>query len=153
MWLSSRCSPEPAPVERADRRERHNDPVTTYRLAEAAEILGVSDDTLRRWAEAGRFPVTEDEDGRKAVEGPALALFATEVSGEPDANGQSSARNRFPGIVTRVVRGDVMSQVEVQSGSHRLVSLISTEAVDELGLAPGAPAVASVKSTNVVIEV
>lgn len=124
-----------------------------YRFAAAASLLGVSDDTLRRWADAGRFPTTEDEDGRRAVEGPVLATFASELAGEPDANGQSSARNRFPGIVTRVLRGDVMSQVEVQSGRHRLVSLISTEAVDELGLAPGAPAVASVKSTNVVVEV
>lgn len=124
-----------------------------YRFSAAADLLGVSDDTLRRWAEAGRFPTTEDEDGRRAIEGPALAAFAVELAGDPDGNGQSSARNRFPGIVTRVKRGDVMSQVELQSGRHRLVSLISTEAVDELGLVPGAPATASVKSTNVVVEI
>jgi molybdopterin-binding protein len=132
---------------------RYRPQMHLYRFSAAAALLGISDDTLRRWAEAGRFPTTEDEDGRRAIEGPALAAFAVELAGEPDANGQSSARNRFHGIVTRVVRGDVMSQVELQSGRHRLVSLISTEAVDELGLVPGAPATATVKSTNVVIEV
>lgn len=123
-----------------------------YRLSTAAQLLGVSDDTLRRWIEAGRLPSTDD-DGRRAVEGAALAAFAVELAGDPQGPHGTSARNRFPGIVTRVKRGDVMSQVEVQSGPHRLVSLISTEAVDDLGLEPGAPAVASVKSTNVVIEV
>ena len=123
-----------------------------YRLAAAADLLGVSDDTLRRWAEAGRIATTEDADGRRAVDGTDLAAFAVQLAGDTDGPHPSSARNRFPGIVTRVVRGDVISQVEVQSGRHRLVSLISTEAVDELGLVPGAPAVATVKSTNVVVE-
>ncbi|MDP3714075.1 MAG: TOBE domain-containing protein [Mycobacteriales bacterium] len=124
----------------------------TYRLAAAAALLGVSDDTVRRWADTGRLPVTTDAGGRRVVEGTALAAFAVAQAGEPEGSRHSSARNRFEGIVTRVVRGDVVSQVEVQSGPHRLVSIVSTEAVDALGLEPGAPAVASVKSTNVVVE-
>lgn len=124
----------------------------TYRLAAAAALLGVSDDTVRRWADSGRLPVTTDPSGRRVVEGVALAAFAVEQAGAPEGSRHSSARNRFEGIVTRVVRGDVVSQVEVQSGPHRLVSLVSTESVDALGLEPGAPAVASVKSTHVVVE-
>jgi molybdopterin-binding protein len=123
-----------------------------FRLSAAARLLGVSDDTLRRWADAGRVSAVLDEEGRRAVAGTELAALAVELAGDPDQPQGSSARNRFPGIVTRVVRGDVMSQVELQCGPHRLVSLISTEAVDELGLEPGVPATASIKSTNVVVE-
>ena len=123
-----------------------------YRLSAAAALLGVSDDTLRRWADAGRLPTTADEEGRRVVDGRELAALAVALAGDPTGPPGTSARNRFPGIVTRVQRGDVVSQVEVQSGPHRLVSLLTTEAVDELGLAPGTPAVASVKSTNVVVE-
>ena len=124
----------------------------TYRLSAAATVLGVSDDTLRRWVDAGRLPSRTDDAGRRVVLGTDLAAFAATVAGDPAGPGDTSARNRFEGIVTRVLRGDVMSQVEVQSGPHRLVSLISTEAVDALALEPGAPAVASVKATNVVVE-
>ena len=123
-----------------------------YRLTAAAHLLGVSDDTVRRWADAGRFPTTTDEEGRRVVDGPDLATFAVELAGDPDGPTTTSARNAFTGIVTRVVRGDVVSQVEVQSGPHRLVSLMTTESVDDLGLAPGVPATASVKSTHVVVE-
>ena len=124
----------------------------TYRLSVAAQLLNVSDDTLRRWADAGRFPTSLDDDGRRIIDGPDLAAFAVTLAGEPSSPVHTSARNRFEGIVTRVVRGDVVSQVEVQAGPHRLVSLLTTEAVDELGLAPGVAAAASVKSTNVVVE-
>jgi molybdopterin-binding protein len=124
----------------------------TYRLSAAAALLGVSDDTLRRWVEAGRLPSSTDEAGRRVVAGADLAAFAVAAAGDPTGPEATSARNRFHGIVTRVLRGDVMSQVEVQAGPHRLVSLISTEAVDALQLVPGAPAVASVKATNVVVE-
>jgi molybdopterin-binding protein len=123
-----------------------------YRLSSAAQLLGVSDDTVRRWADAGRLPTTVDHDGRRVVEGPALAAFAVELAGDPSGPTATSARNAFEGIVTRVVRGDVVSQVEVQSGPHRLVSLMTTESVEDLGLAPGTPARASVKSTHVVVE-
>ena len=123
-----------------------------YRLSEAARLLGVSDDTLRRWVEAGRLASSTDEAGRRVVDGAELAAFAVANAGDPSGPAGTSARNRFEGIVTRVVRGDVMSQVEIQSGPHRLVSLLSTEAVDDHGLQPGAPAAASVKATNVVVE-
>jgi molybdopterin-binding protein len=127
--------------------------VHTYRLTAAAQLLGVSDDTVRRWADAGRLPTTLDGEGRRVVDGADLAAFAVELAGSPDGPSTTSARNAFPGIVTRVVRGDVVSQVEVQSGPHRLVSLMTTESVDDLGLAPGVPARASVKATHVVVEV
>ena len=124
----------------------------TYRLSTAAQVLGVSDDTLRRWVEAGRLASSTDEAGRRVVDGAELAAFAVANAGDPTGPAGTSARNRFEGIVTRVVRGDVMSQVEIQSGPHRLVSLLSTEAVDALELQPGVPAAASVKATNVVVE-
>jgi molybdopterin-binding protein len=123
-----------------------------YRLVAAAQLLGVSDDTVRRWADSGRLPTTTDAEGRRVVEGSELAAFAVALAGDPDGPTATSARNAFPGIVTRVLRGDVVSQVEVQSGPHRLVSLMTTESVDALGLAPGVPARASVKSTHVVVE-
>jgi molybdopterin-binding protein len=123
-----------------------------YRLVAAAQLLGVSDDTVRRWADAGRLETTTDDEGRRVVDGATLAAFAVALAGDPEGPSGSSARNAFPGIVTRVLRGDVVSQVEVQSGPHRLVSLMTTESVDDLGLAPGVPARASVKSTHVVVE-
>jgi molybdopterin-binding protein len=125
----------------------------SYRLSAAAQLLGVSDDTVRRWADAGRFPTVRDEDGRRVVDGVALAAFAVSLAGDPSGPTATSARNAFPGIVTRVLRSDVVSQVEIQSGPHRLVSLMTTESVDALGLTPGAPATATVKSTNVVVEI
>lgn len=124
----------------------------TYRLSAAAHLLGVSDDTVRRWAEAGRLVTTDDAEGRRVIEGATLAAFAVALAGDPEGPHATSARNAFDGIVTRVLRGDVVSQVEVQSGPHRLVSLMTTESVDALGLVPGAPARASVKSTHVVVE-
>ena len=125
----------------------------TYRLSEVAQLLGVSDDTVRRWAEAGRLDTALDNEGRRVVSGPVLAAFAVAQAGDPTGPEQTSARNAFPGIVTRVLRGDVVSQVEVLSGQHRLVSLMTTESVDALGLEPGVRARASVKSTHVVVDV
>ncbi len=131
--------------------------MSTFRIREAAELLGVSDDTVRRWADAGRIP-TVTEAGRRTIDGADLARFAEELaaSGErPTVRAvvRESARNRFTGLVTRVVRDTVMAQVEMQSGPHRIVSLMSREAADELNLQPGSLAVASVKATNVVIEI
>ncbi len=126
-----------------------------YRMAQAAVLLGVSVDTLRRWADAGRLPTEKDAAGQRQVQGSDLAALAVELARDvpaPPPIGGQSARNRFPGIVTRVVRGDVVAQVEIQAGPHRLVSLLTTEAVDELRLAPGVLAVAAVKATNVVVE-
>lgn len=125
-----------------------------FRIADAAELLGVSDDTVRRWAESGRLAVERDHSGRLMVGGAELAAFAREQARsapDPSAVGRS-ARNRWVGLVTEVRSDAVMSQVEMQCGPHRVVSLMSTEAVEELGLAPGVRAVAVVKSTNVVVE-
>ena len=121
------------------------------RMREAAELLGVSDDTVRRWAESGRLATTKDSAGRQVVEGADLAALAQEMAEEPRPN-PGSARNRLRGIVTRVVKDGVMAQVELQAGRYRLVSLMSREAADELGLEPGVIATAVVKSTNVVVE-
>lgn len=126
-----------------------------FRIGEAAELLGVSDDTLRRWADAGRLPTVLTDGGRRGVEGRALAEFAHAI-GDPPASGAvvgQSARNRFRGIVTRVVKDTVMAQVELQAGPHRVVSLMSREAADELQLEVGVLAVAAVKSTAVVVEI
>jgi molybdopterin-binding protein len=125
-----------------------------YSLREVATLLGVSTDTVRRWTEGGRLPATEDDGGRRCVEGRALATFAVELAGaaEPTSVTPSSMRNRFPGIVTNVVRGDVAAQVEVQAGPHRFVSLLTREAVDELDLQTGDRAIATVKATNVAVE-
>ena len=130
--------------------------MTTYRVREAAELLGVSDDSLRRWADSGRVATTVDAVGRRVIDGAELARFAEQNAGpvpEAGAIGRESARNRFVGLVTRVLRDTVMAQVELQCGPYRVVSLMSREAADELGLEPGVTAVASVKSTNVVVEV
>jgi molybdopterin-binding protein len=135
---------------------RHDDRVTTYRVAEAAEILGVSDDTLRRWVDAGRLEVDHDEAGRIRVEGSRLARLARSLA-DADSDGAPraasvSARNRLRGIVTDVKKDTVMAQVEMVCGPYRMVSLMSSEAAEELGLEPGVVAIASVKSTNVVVE-
>lgn len=129
----------------------------SYRIKEAAELLGVSDDTMRRWADAGRI-ASASEPGPRTVEGADLARFAQElaVSAErppPRPVVSESARNRFAGLVTAVVRDTVMAKVDIQAGPHRFVSLMSREAADELGLEPGVLAIASVKATNVVVEV
>lgn len=128
--------------------------MATFRMGQAARLLGVSTDTLRRWADAGRLATTRTEGGRRLVEGTALAELARTLAVEPEAGAivAGSARNRFTGIVTRVVTDTVMAQVELQAGPHRVVALLSREAVDELGLAPGVLAVAAVKATNVVVE-
>lgn len=125
-----------------------------FKVGEAAEILGVSDDTLRRWADAGRVRIVRSGSGRSVVPGADLAALAQELAGEQHVAGVSaaSARNRLRGIVIKVVRDTVMAQVEIQAGPFRMVSLMSREAADELGLEVGSLAVASVKATNVVVE-
>ncbi len=124
------------------------------RISESAHVLGVSDDTVRRWIDAGRLPVAHDDRGRRMVDGRALAEFARSIADAPELGRivRESARNRFRGIVTKVVRDRVMAQVELQTGPFRVVSLMSREAADDLQLEVGVIAVASVKSTNVVVE-
>ena len=125
-----------------------------YRLGQAAELLGVSVDTVRRWADGGRLATERSEGGQRLIAGEELARFVTEQAETPapDVVAARSARNRFTGIVTRVISNDVVAKVEIQAGPHRIVSLMTAEAADELGLAPGVMAVASVKSTNVIVE-
>ena len=128
--------------------------VPKIRIRDAAQFLSVSDDTVRRWIEAGVLPVETDASNRKVVDGRALALFAREHA-NPVADPsrvERSARNRFVGLVTEVTADTVMAQVELQCGPFRVVSLMSTEAVRELGLEPGSVAVAVVKATTVIIE-
>lgn len=129
--------------------------MTVFRMSEAAELLGVSTDTVRRWADAGRLATTTLPSGRQGIEGTVLAALAQETAGGdgPAPLVKASARNRFRGIVTKVTRDTVMAQVELQAGPFRVVSLMSREAADDLGLEPGVLAVAAVKSTNVVIEI
>ena len=129
-----------------------------FRIKEAANLLGVSPDTLRRWADGGRIETINDASGRLAVDGVALARLAQDLAQSPDHGGDKtvvaqSVRNRFSGLVSRVVRDTVMAQVEIQAGPHRFVSLLSREAADELGLEPGVLAVAAIKATNVSIEI
>ncbi len=128
--------------------------MTVYTMRQAAQVLGVSDDTVRRWADQGRLQVTERAAGHRGIEGRELAQFAVTLASDQPPPGAAalSARNRMTGIVTGVTRDTVMAQVELQCGPHRLVSLMSREAADDLELEPGVRAVASIKSTNVVVE-
>lgn len=129
--------------------------MTQLRVGDAAALLGVSDDTVRRMVDTGRLPSHKDDAGRLVVDGGDLAVVAQELA-RPAPLGviaDESARNRMRGIVTRVVKDTVMAQVEIQCGPFRVVSLMSREAVDELCLEVGSVAVATIKSTNVIVGV
>jgi molybdopterin-binding protein len=126
--------------------------VTTFRISEAAALLGVSADTVRRWVDAGRLAAHRDDHGHRVLAGTDLAAFARTQTAGDDGSGVSSARNRIRGIVTDVVKDAVMAQVEIAAGPYRVVSLMSRQAADELGLEVGVVALAVIKSTNVVVE-
>jgi molybdopterin-binding protein len=129
--------------------------MAVFRIGDVAALLRVSSDTVRRWVDAGRLPASRDRDGARLIDGVDLAALARARAGGDGTTGSpvSSARNRLPGIVTDVVRDTVMAQVEIAAGPYRVVSLMSREAADELGLQTGVLAVAVIKSTNVVVEV
>ncbi|MFI8961934.1 molybdopterin-binding protein [Streptomyces sp. NPDC053493] len=128
----------------------------SYSIGQAARLLGVSSETVRRWADGGRLRVDRDSSGNRVIDGLSLARFAKERGSGPHAVADdgvpTSVRNSFVGIVTAVRVDDVAAQVEVQSGPHRLVSLVTREAVEELGLEVGVTVTARVKSTNVHVD-
>ncbi|GAA2468924.1 helix-turn-helix transcriptional regulator [Streptomyces mauvecolor] len=127
----------------------------SYTIGQAARLLGVSPDTVRRWADGGRVATHRDEGGRRLIDGRDLAAFSIEVGQSSNSEEEvpyTSVRNAFPGIVTAVKLGDVAAQVEIQAGPHRLVSLLTREAVEELGLEVGMQATARVKSTSVHVD-
>jgi molybdopterin-binding protein len=126
---------------------------TEFKVAEAAVLLGVSDDTVRRWAADGRLNLRDGEGGLKVVDGRELARVASESMVEADGSESHSVRNRMRGIVTAVKADGVMAQVDIQAGPFRLVSLISSEAVDDLGIEVGKAVVATAKATNVSVEI
>ncbi|WP_188939918.1 TOBE domain-containing protein [Nakamurella endophytica] len=128
--------------------------MTDFRIGQAAALLGVSDDTVRRWVDGGALAAGRDGAGRLVVDGAELAGFARrQALAVADPSGvDRSARNRFVGLVTAVTADRVMAQVEMQCGPHRVVSLMSAEAVAELGLEVGSLAVAVVKATTVIVE-
>ena len=127
--------------------------MTQMRISEAADLLAVSDDTVRRSIDSGRLTAGPDEAGPRTVDAASVAAVMAEQAPATPSVVHQSARNRFPGIVTRVEKDGVMALVEIQAGPHRIVSLMSREAADELGLAPGVPAAASIKATNVVVDI
>ncbi|WP_030682711.1 TOBE domain-containing protein [Streptomyces cellulosae] len=128
----------------------------SYTIGQAARLLGVSPDTARRWADAGRVTTHRDDSGRRVIDGRDLAAFSVDLAkagtDEEETTPRTSVRNAFPGIVTAIKLGDVAAQVEIQAGPHRLVSLLTREAVEDLGLEVGMEATARVKSTNVHID-
>lgn len=128
--------------------------MSDIRIRDAAALLGVSDDTVRRWIDSGSLSADKDEAGRKVIAGDVLAEFAREhAAPPPDPLGvSSSARNRFVGLVTRVNADGVMAEVQMQCGPFTVVSLMSSESAAQLGLEPGKLAVAVVKATNVIVE-
>lgn len=125
-----------------------------YRTSEVAELLGVSTETVRRWCDDGRLTAERRGGGHREIAGPELARHLTDqgVAFAPDGVSQQSARNRLTGVVTKVERDGLVAVVEVHVGRHRVVSMMTREAADELGLEPGDLATAAIKSTNVVIE-
>ncbi|NQW88263.1 MULTISPECIES: molybdopterin-binding protein [unclassified Frigoribacterium] len=128
--------------------------MTQMRIKDAAAFLGVSDDTVRRWIDLGLLESEKDDAGRGVVDGLALARLARKnavLPADPSEVGRS-ARNRLVGVVTEITADRVMAQVELQCGPHRIVSLMSSEAVRELGLEPGSVAIAVVKATTIIIE-
>jgi molybdopterin-binding protein len=123
----------------------------SYRIGEAAAALGVRVETLRRWERGGLLRTTRTAGGQRRVPAEELARLLAERTERSPVTAQST-RNRFPGIVVAVTKDRVAATVEIVAGPHRILSLITREAVDQLGLKPGMPAVAAVKATNVTIE-
>jgi molybdopterin-binding protein len=123
----------------------------TYRIGEAAKMLGVRVETLRRWEREGKLAVHRTDGGQREVPAVEVARLLAERSGQqPIAAG--SARNRFPGVITEIKKDDLSATVEIQAGPHRVLAFITREAVDQLGLEVGMEAVAMVKATSVMVN-
>ena len=128
--------------------------MTTYKVGQVADLLGVSADTIRRWADGGRLRMSRRAGGERLIDGADLARFLTETAHarEPDLPISESARNRFPGVVTKVEKEGLVAVVHIQAGPHRVVSLMTREAADQLDLKPGDSATAVIKATTVIVE-
>lgn len=127
--------------------------VGDYRIGAAAEVLGVRVETLRRWEREGRLASSRTAGGQRRVPASEVArLLAERRRRDPPEIGGQSVRNHFPGVIVAVRRDEVAATVEIMAGPHRILSLLTREAVDELGLEPGMPAIAAVKATNVSVE-
>ncbi|MFF1395081.1 molybdopterin-binding protein [Streptomyces sp. NPDC058287] len=130
--------------------------MSSYSIGQAARLLGVSGETVRRWADSGRLTMGRDGTGSRVIDGVGLARFAKSRAAEADRGGaeapRTSVRNSFTGIVTALKADDVVAQVEIQAGPHRMVSMVTREAVEELGLAVGVTVTARVKSTSVHVD-
>lgn len=129
--------------------------MTAFRIGQAAELLGVSPDTVRRLVDRGDVAAHRSASGHREIDGADLARYLVDHADQPTLGSTAtrSARNRFTGLVTRVTVDGLMAQVEIQAGPHRVVSILTSEAVEDLGLEPGMVATASVKSTSVVVEI
>jgi molybdopterin-binding protein len=136
-------------------RTKPRDAQPPLRIGQAAEVLGVSVDTIRRWAAEGTLKTTRTDGGQRLVSAGEVRrmLEARRKTAPQRPIAAQSARNRFPGVVTRVVADRVAATVEVQAGPHRLLSLLTAEAVRELRLKPGDQVICVVKATNVIVEV
>jgi molybdopterin-binding protein len=124
----------------------------TYRIGEAATLLGVRVETLRRWERAGKIKGSRTRGGQRLIPAGEVARLLAERRPRTGAVAAASARNHFPGIITEVRRDRLVATVEILAGPHRVLALTTREAADEMSLRPGMPAVATVKATNVVVE-
>jgi molybdopterin-binding protein len=124
-----------------------------YRIGEAAKLLGVRVETLRRWERDGKLRTRRSEGGQREIPAEEVARLLAERRANGPAPTHTSRRNAFPGVITKVTKDKVSALVEIQAGPHRVVSMITREAADELGLKPGMEAVATVKATSVMVEV
>lgn len=128
-----------------------NLPDDMLRIGQAAALLGVSVETIRRWDDEGRIAMDRSEGGQRMV---AMGEVQRLLSERPRAHhrvARTSARNQLEAVVTKVIKGTAAASVEMQAGAYRLVALTTAESVDELELAPGTRVIASVKATNVVV--